>query len=407
MNGHAVERISAYLVPGAFDDAPERLQANARKAFQGSIVLGIGFTFDNVAASKGEAEPLDVMHNIINRDPRNKDRIFPYIGGEEISNEPRQSHRRFVIDFADFPLRRDPNLPSWSALTQENKAAVIRGGEVPIDYPNEVASDWPELISIVETRVKPERDKDARPARRLRWWRFGDRQSGLYANLEGFHEASVIVLYSPHLTISKVPARMVFSHKLGVMSASDQGVCVLQSRIHEVWAWALSATLGDTTLAYALTDVFGTLPFPRSYNDHGELASLGKAYHDHRAALMVAANEGMTKTYNRFHKAEERGAAIERLRELHDAMDRAVLRAYGWDDLADTLRPVFLTPETEDDHTYQTRYFWPAEGRDQVLARLLALNAQRHSEEVAAGIAPKGRGKAKNEETDTEDLLDG
>lgn len=118
----------------------------------------------------------------------------------------------------------------------------------------------------------------------------------------------------------------------------------------------------------------------------------------------------MTKTYNRFHKAEERGTAIRTLRELHDAMDQAVLRAYGWDDLADTLRPVFLTPETEDDHTYQKRYFWPAEGRDQVLARLLALNAERHAEEVAAGIAPaKGRGKAKAEaDVDMEeDLLDG
>ena len=123
---------------------------------------------------------------------------------------------------------------------------------------------------------------------------------------------------------------------------------------------------------------------------------------------MIAANEGMTKTYNRFHKAEERGTAIQQLRELHHAMDQAVLRAYGWDDLADTLRPVFLTPETEDDHTYQTRYFWPAEGRDQVLARLLALNAQRHAEEVAAGIAPKARGKAKGEEAESEEeLLDG
>ena len=408
LDGHAVERISAYLVPGAFDEAPGRLRANARKAFQGSIVLGIGFTFDDVAANKGEAETLEVMRNVIDSNPHNEDRIFPYIGGEEISNEPKQSHRRFVIDFADFPLRRSPTLAPWSTLTQENKDAVVRSGEVPSDYPDEVASDWPDLLRIVETRVKPERDKDARPARRLRWWRFGDRQSGLYANLEDSDEACVIVLYSPHLTISKIPARMVFSHKLGVMQASDQRICLLQSRIHEVWAWTLSATLGDTTLAYALTDVFGTLPFPEAYNENEKLARAGKAYHDHRAALMVAANEGMTKTYNRFHKAEERGAAIQQLRELHDAMDQAVLRAYGWDDLADTLRPVFLTPETEDDHTYQTRYFWPAEGRDQVLARLLALNAQRHAEEVAAGIAPKGR-KVKDGEAEAnmEDLLDG
>ena len=34
------------------------------------------------------------------------------------------------------------------------------------------------------------------------------------------------------------------------------------------------------------------------------------------------------------------------------------------------------------------RYRWPDEVRDEVLARLLALNATRHAEEVAAGTAP-------------------
>src|SRR5262249_35547947 len=100
---------------------------------------------------------------------------------------------------------------------------------------------------------------------------------------------------------------------------------------------------------------------------------------------------GMTETYNRFHKFHEGSEAIRRLHELHDEMDRAVLRAYGWDDLAVDLRPEFLAEETEDDHTYQNRYFWPAEARDRVLARLLALNAERHVEEVAEGRVPAGQ----------------
>ena len=79
-------------------------------------------------------------------------------------------------------------------------------------------------------------------------------------------------------------------------------------------------------------------------------------------------------------------------------MDRAVLRAYGWHDLADELRPEFLTEETEDDHTYQGRYFWPAEARDRVLARLLALNAERHAEEVAAGLAPAAGASTRRDE---------
>jgi hypothetical protein len=155
---------------------------------------------------------------------------------------------------------------------------------------------------------------------------------------------------------------------------------------------------------YTKDDCFETFPFPPRYETDPALEAAGQTYHDHRAGLMVAADEGMTKTYNRFHDAGERSEPIRTLRELHDAMDRAVLRACGWDDLADTLRPEFLTEETEDDHTYQGRYFWPSDARDLVLSRLLALNAQRHAEEVAAGlVTTKGRKKAEGDEEGSED----
>jgi hypothetical protein len=81
-------------------------------------------------------------------------------------------------------------------------------------------------------------------------------------------------------------------------------------------------------------------------------------------------------------------------------MDRAVLTAYGWHDLADTVRAEFLTPETEDDHTYQGRYFWPAEQRDQILARLLALNAERHAEEVKSGLVTPKSKRPRRDDTD-------
>jgi hypothetical protein len=48
----------------------------------------------------------------------------------------------------------------------------------------------------------------------------------------------------------------------------------------------------------------------------------------------VRNNEGLTKTYDRFHDPEERSPDILPLRELHDAMDRSVLDSYGWHDLA-------------------------------------------------------------------------
>lgn len=64
----------------------------------------------------------------------------------------------------------------------------------------------------------------------------------------------------------------------------------------------------------------------------------------------------------------------------------------AWDKLAviaaTSKQGIFLDETTEDDYTYQGRLFWPSDFRDEVLARLLALNAERHAEEIRLGIAP-------------------
>ena len=82
-------------------------------------------------------------------------------------------------------------------------------------------------------------------------------------------------------------------------------------------------------LRYTPSDCYETFPFPVVFASNAALETTGKAYYDFRAALMVRNNEGLTKTYNRFHDPNERDPDILKLRELHDAMDRAVLTAYG------------------------------------------------------------------------------
>jgi hypothetical protein len=119
--------------------------------------------------------------------------------------------------------------------------------------------------------------------------------------------------------------------------------------------------------------------------------------------MMVARNLGMTKIYNLFHDQIETGDDIQRLRELHTGMDRTVLEAYGWHDLVARATPISLDETNEDDHAYQGRLFWPSDFRDEVLARLLALNAERHAEEVRLGIEPGMKGKDEDESDDSSD----
>ena len=110
---------------------------------------------------------------------------------------------------------------------------------------------------------------------------------------------------------------------------------------------------------------------------------------------MVRNNEGLTKTYNRFHDPDERDRHLK-LRELHAAMDRAVLDAYGWTELKPTCEFLLDYEEDEDDDNESGggrrrkkpwRYHWPDEFRDEVLARLLELNRQRAEMECLSGVA--------------------
>jgi len=162
----------------------------------------------------------------------------------------------------------------------------------------------------------------------------------------------------------------------------------LSCRVSEVWIRFFTSTLEDR-LNYSPSDCFETFPFCEGFDTYPTLEAAGCAYHDHRAALMIARNEGLTKIYNRFHDPTETGADIVTLRVLHAEMDHAVLAAYGWHDLIPQAQAQFLDPETEDDPKYHNRYFWPAPVRDEVLARLLALNAERAAAERARGVLPR------------------
>lgn len=409
LDGRRVRRVSAYLVEGDLDSSPERLAANARKAFQGSIVLGMGFTFDDVAAAKGEAESLETMRALIDKDARNAERIFPYIGGEEVNTSPTHAYRRYAIDFFDRPLRRDSSLKSWflnegSEACDKRRREWLRDGIVPGDYPDEVAEEWPDLIEVVRRRVKPERDVQKRDALRNRWWQYAEKRPGLYRSLEPLERVLAVSRVSPQLGVAQLRTGCVFAESMVIFAFANLApLAALQSRPHEIWARFFSSSMKDD-LRYGPSDCFENFPFPEGFEALAALEAAGQAYHDHRAMLMVDRNEGLTKTYNRFHDRAEKSADIVTLRNHHAEMDRAVLTAYGWADLAERAAPEFIEQEADEGEKpkkgkkLKTRLDWPQDFKDEVLARLLALNAQRHADEVEQGIAPGMNGQPGTED---------
>ena len=389
LDGRQVRRISAYLVEGDLDDSPARLVANEGKAFQGCILLGMGFTFDDEAVKRGKpASPVAEMHRLIAKDPRNAERIFPYLGGEEVNTDPRHAHRRWCIDFNDFPLRREAGLKLWAAMTERERAACRRTGVVPADYAEPVAADWPDLLAILERLVKPEMVQKKGEATQRLWWQFLRPRPKLRNAIYGKQNVIVAPRVTQHPNFVILPNQAIYNEKTIVFAISDdETLCVMQSRVSETWIRNFTSTLKDD-LNYAPSDCFDNFARPAPEQDRKTLCDLGKTYSDYRASVLDSSKSGLTQTYNRFHDPDEQATDIIHLRQLHHAVDQAVLRAYGWDDLADAAAPKFLTEETEPEHRYQGRLFWPAPFRDEVLARLLALNAERAASERARGLAP-------------------
>ena len=189
---------------------------------------------------------------------------------------------------------------------------------------------------------------------------------------------------SAHLQFAFVPPCQVYGHTTNAYAIEAySGFCALQSRPHEIWAHFFGSSLEDR-LRYTPSDCFETFPFPRGWRTNPTLEAVGKTYYEYRADLMVKNNEGLTKTYNRFHDPHETDQRIACLRDLHADMDRVVLDAYGWNDIPTDCDFLLDYPIDEDEWGTRKKpyhYRWPDDIRDEVLARLLDLNAKRPPQE--------------------------
>ena len=137
-----------------------------------------------------------------------------------------------------------------------------------------------------------------------------------------------------------------------------------------------------TDIRYTPTDCFETFPQPELTDAVG---ILGGELNDHRSALMLDRQEGLTKTYNRVHDPDEHADDIAQLRELHVELDYAVRDAYGWTDL--DLGHGFH--ETK----FGTRFtFAPARAR-RCSTGSLELNHERYARGGRAGAARQAEGE--------------
>ncbi len=324
-------RINSDLTIGADVTSLPALKANAFLSSRGMQLMGAGFI----------VTPAEAKHLGLGRRLGLEAHIRQYRNGRDLMATPRGV---MVIDL--FGLDAD-----------------------------QVRTRFPEAYQQVIETVKPQRDaqfaktqtKDAEAYARL-WWLFGKPRQELRPALEGLPRYIATVETAKHRAFQFLDASILPDNMLVCMGLEDgYFLGVLSSRFHVVWAHGAGGTLEDRP-RYTKSQCFDPFPFPDASD---ALKTKIRAVAEELDALRKqcqAENPGLTLTqiYNVLEKLRAGEALNEAeeaiktnglvliVKELHDKLDSLVAQAYGW-------------TETLSD--------------EEILARLVKLNAERAAEE--------------------------
>jgi hypothetical protein len=249
---------------------------------------------------------------------------------------------------------------------------------------DEVRQRFPEVYDHVAKTVRPERETNNRETYRKNWWTFGEPRSDLRPALAGLPRYIATVETAKHrifqfLDGAILPDNMIVA--IATDSAFHMGV--LQSRHHVDWAMLRGGTLEDRP-RYNKSLCFDPFPFPvASPAQETAIANKAQAIEAQRKlALVEALGASLTDLYNvvrdgegALEKAKRTTNAVKKLKEgkarrtlvahagilrdMHGELDALVAEAYGW--------PTDLSGE-------------------EIVTRLVALNAERAAEEAAGKV---------------------
>jgi hypothetical protein len=257
----------------------------------------------------------------------------------------------------------------------------------------EVRDRFPELYQYLLQAVKPERDSNREPYRRDNWWLFGRKNTLLRNAIQGLPRYIATVETAKHRVFQFLDAEILPDNML-VCVASHEAfhLGVLSSSVHVTWAINAGGTLEDRP-RWNKSRCFDPFPFPDTDEvTRQRIANLAEKI-DKLRKDQQAAHPGLTLTqmYNVLERIREieafnktptpnpspqgggeppapLSAAEEDIRdkglvlilkEHRDALDAAVVQAYGW--------PAALSDED-------------------VLERLVALNAERAKQEAQGEV---------------------
>ena len=324
-------KVNSDLTIGTTLATIEPLLANEGIAHKGMQLNGQGFV---LSASEVEY--------VVSIDGENSLSIIrPYVNGKDLS---QKNQNRYAID--------------THGLSEE-----------------QLRVQFPSLYTRILEQVRPEREAGREPSRKKYWWLHGRTHQSQRDAIHNMNRYIATTRTAKHRIFQFLSTKFISESKV-ILIALDSAsmLAVLSSRIHLAYSYSTGGWLGiGNDHTYNHSECFDPFPFPDPSEEiKARLRALGEEL-DATRKTVLAEHDDLTLTglYNLLEKVRA-GAALTPveqdqktrgrvliLKELHDQIDAATADAYGW--------PRDLTG-------------------DQILERLVALNAERAREEAAGHV---------------------
>ena len=279
----------------------------------------------NITGSRGFLIPVAKAEQLVKRDKRNQQALTPYLIGRDLVGNAKGLPSRYVVAFNDLDIIEIRNFPDLYAIISEtvlperrHKADVeiLKNREAKAVNPNS------KINSVQQQRL-------------TKWWTHNNMQVELSNYLQTIDR---------YICCSQVTKRPIFdfvsncicpSNMMKVFAFGDDYTFgILQSGVHWQWFIQKASTL-KSDYRYTSHSVYDTFPFPQRPSPDlvKAVANAGRDLHEFRRERM--ANSGTLTMRDMYRTLEEPGVNL--LRDLHEALDAAVLAAYGFDPDRDIL----------------------------------------------------------------------
>lgn len=287
LDGRPVPGITTTLEPG--EDLPEAPKLAGNAGFQHAGV--VPNPTDAFCISDAEAVALFA------RDDADYGAVVQrYLTGDDLLQTEHQGPTRWIINFRDWPLER--------------------------------AMEYPAALEIIRSRVKPIRDDHSKRELRDRWWQFSRTLAEMWRAIDPLERYVVCPATGKRILMCWGEPGWCPSNAVNVFPFDDDyAMGVLSSQWHLRWASQSAVASKLKSDQRYVSRSFHTFPWPPEPDEDAVEAvrDAAKTLIELRTNLCAVHHVGLTTLYNQVEDGAHRN-----LIAAHEALDSAVLSAYGW-----------------------------------------------------------------------------